>query len=230
MKTRDAHSRATTTSANASLRARSWSWLNATTFAAAAAMAAIAAIAFVPSKAAAEGLDIRAHLKIDDDAKEASSPLSIYPGATRAKKRGNSSESVKIDFALGSFGFKLNVLTLATEDAPEKVAAYYRRELSRYGELLDCSLPRKDPERLRVERETKLRCKNARNDEGVTQFRAGRKNQEYVVVIEPRRIGKRDDGDGARASGSDISLVYVNLAKNGEPIESSGTEVSIQTD
>lgn len=192
------------------------------------AFVALATFALAPRPAAAEGIDIRAHLKIDDNATAAATPFSVYPGATRTKRRGNSTEGVKIDFALGSFGFKLDVVTLMSNDSPEKIAAYYRRELSRYGEVLDCSLSRKDPERMRIERETKLRCKNNRADEGVTQFRAGRKNQEYVVVIEPRRTESRGESSGALTSGSEISLVYVNLAKNGEPIESRTSETSIE--
>ena len=39
----------------------------------------------------------------------------------------------------GSSGFKLFVLKMESSDAPEKVAAFYRKALAKYGTVLDCS-------------------------------------------------------------------------------------------
>jgi hypothetical protein len=38
----------------------------------------------------------------------------------------------------GNSGFKLAVLKLESDDAPEKVAAFYRKALAKYGKVVDC--------------------------------------------------------------------------------------------
>lgn len=65
--------------------------------------------------------------------------LSAYPGAQLKKSRnhdGDSSANVNISSSL--FGVKVVALNYATSDSPEKVADFYRKELSKYGKVLDC--------------------------------------------------------------------------------------------
>jgi hypothetical protein len=64
--------------------------------------------------------------------------LPAYPGAKLAK---GSDDDSNADFGL-SFGeshFRVVVANYSSPDAPERVLAYYRKPLSRFGEVLECS-------------------------------------------------------------------------------------------
>jgi hypothetical protein len=145
----------------------------------------------------------RAHLNVSDKVSDDNIALPVYPGATRTVKRNNSSDAADVSFGWGSFGFKLNVVTMQSADAPEKVAAFYRSALARYGDVLDCGLPKDNAERKRIEDETKLSCKGVKPKTGAIVFRAGKKNNERVVSIEPSAKDSK--------SGSEFSLVTVTL-------------------
>ena len=63
--------------------------------------------------------------------------LPIYPGARRHIDDANDSSALNMGLWGGSTGFKLSVLKMETTDAPEKVAAFYRKALAKYGTVLD---------------------------------------------------------------------------------------------
>lgn len=66
--------------------------------------------------------------------------LAAYPGAQQETSTGdddNSSANVNISSSL--FGMKLSVLKYQTDDPPEKVLGFYRKEMSHYGKVIDCT-------------------------------------------------------------------------------------------
>jgi hypothetical protein len=40
-----------------------------------------------------------------------------------------------------TFGFKLAVMKMESNDAPEKIAEFYKKALAKYGAVLNCSDP-----------------------------------------------------------------------------------------
>src|SRR5271170_5170120 len=98
-------------------------------------------------------------------AKEAGLPL--YPGAKPAKEDGDGSTAAKLGLWGSSFGFKLVVLKMESNDSPEKVAAYYQKALGKYGAVLNCS----DGSKTRGDKDKsdsskKLSCENDHADPG----------------------------------------------------------------
>jgi hypothetical protein len=63
--------------------------------------------------------------------------LPIYPGATPWKEK-DSDSAANLGFGLNAFHFSLLVASYATSDSPARVLDYYRKPLSRYGEVLEC--------------------------------------------------------------------------------------------
>jgi hypothetical protein len=66
--------------------------------------------------------------------------LSVYPGAqvkVARDKDGDSGANVNISSSL--FGMKLAVLKYQTSDPPDKVVSFYRKDLARYGKVIDCN-------------------------------------------------------------------------------------------
>jgi hypothetical protein len=54
--------------------------------------------------------------------------LPAYPGAKPRKDEKDDSASVQMGLWGGSFGFKLAVMKMESNDAPEKIAEFYRKE------------------------------------------------------------------------------------------------------
>jgi hypothetical protein len=63
--------------------------------------------------------------------------LPIYPGATLFKDADNDA-AVDMGLTFGDFHFKLMAANYVTSDSPAQVLAFYRKPLSRYGEVLEC--------------------------------------------------------------------------------------------
>ncbi|WP_353069599.1 hypothetical protein RBB75_03875 [Tunturibacter empetritectus] len=63
--------------------------------------------------------------------------LPIYPGATLFKDADNDA-AVDMGLTFGDFHFKLMAASYVTSDSPAQVLAFYRKPMSRYGEVLEC--------------------------------------------------------------------------------------------
>src|SRR5260370_16647298 len=67
--------------------------------------------------------------------------LPVYPGAKAHKDEKDDSGNVQMGIWGGSFGFKLAVMKMESNDAPGKIAEFYKKALGRYGPVLNCSEP-----------------------------------------------------------------------------------------
>lgn len=65
--------------------------------------------------------------------------LPVYPGATltAANDRDNN-KSADIDMSFGDWHLRVKVIGYASNDSQDKVAAYYKKALQRYGDVLTC--------------------------------------------------------------------------------------------
>ena len=64
--------------------------------------------------------------------------LPEYPGAKPYKEKDDDSSSADLGMILNSFHFRLQVASYLTPDSGERVLDFYRKPLSRYGEVLEC--------------------------------------------------------------------------------------------
>jgi hypothetical protein len=142
------------------------------------------------------------HLGNDGDARKAGLPL--YPGA-RPRRDKDDSDPVNLGLLTEAFGFKIVVAKYESDDAADKVIAYYRDKLKKYGRVLEChtrehggdthaDIDDKDSD----SRKKELKC-DGDNTGPVTELKVGREDNQHVVAIEPR------DGH----AGSTFALVYV---------------------
>lgn len=124
--------------------------------------------------------------------------LPIYPGARPHKEKDNDSDSVKMGLWGGSSAFKLAVVKLESKDSPQKVAAFYKKALAKYGTVLDCGADSsKVTERDESKESKKLTCEDDKPDPGGMEFKAGTKEKQHVVGVQPN------------GTGSVFQLVYV---------------------
>jgi hypothetical protein len=76
-------------------------------------------------------------LHANSHASAASIGLPVYPGATLYKDADNNS-AADLGLTMGDFHFSLVAVNYVTSDSPAQVLAFYRKPLSRYGEVLEC--------------------------------------------------------------------------------------------
>jgi hypothetical protein len=129
--------------------------------------------------------------------------LPAYPGATLYKDDGDA--GADLGLTAGDFHFSLMAVKYVTSDSAARVLAFYRKPLSRYGEVLECDQG-KPVGALTVTR-SGLTCgevehgdANSSNDH---EIRAGSPHQYRIVGIDDSHPGSTRFG-----------LVYLELPKD----------------
>jgi hypothetical protein len=138
--------------------------------------------------------------------------LPVYPGARR-KPKGEDGNETNADVSLSSsfFGLHVAAIEYTADDPPEKVVAYYKDQLKKYGDVLECHTSRPHPgSDLHPEdnsQESKqLKCEG--DDSGKTiELKVGTKQNQHIVAIQP--------GPG---KGTDFGLIYIQLHAGKETI------------
>jgi len=124
--------------------------------------------------------------------------LPVYPGAKPHRDEKDDSDSVRMGLWGGSFGFKLAVMKLESDEAPEKIAEFYKKALAKYGTVLNCSDPSQKPsDKDKRGASNQVECDDDKPEKGGQVFKAGTKEKQHVVGIQPN------------GQGSLFQLVYV---------------------
>jgi hypothetical protein len=133
--------------------------------------------------------------------------LPIYPGARPHKDEGEKSSDLKMGLWASTFGFKLVVLKMESNDAPEKIAAFYRKALAKYGTVLNCthSSPTAD-DKDKNKSSKSLECGDDKPENGGQLFKAGTQEKQHIVGVQPN------------GQGSIFQLVYVESRGEEKPL------------
>jgi hypothetical protein len=116
--------------------------------------------------------------------------LPIYPGSNPHKDKKDDSTAANLGLWGGGSGFKLVVLKMDSRDSPEKLVTFYKKALSKYGPVLDCSHPSPSSERSSNDESSKtLTCNDDKPDKGGYLFKAGTKQNSHLVAIQPNGQG-----------------------------------------
>ncbi len=133
-------------------------------------------------------------VKTNDNVDNASIGIAQYPGSVPAKDKDNDSADVNMSF--GSFHLVVKAATFHTPDGRDKVVDFYRNELKRYGDVIECQghEPVGKPDRT----SQGLTCadnssgKHGRLDVGSDlQLRAGSPQRQHIVGLEQKDGGTR---------------------------------------
>jgi len=126
--------------------------------------------------------------------------MSMYPGAHLKERDSNGSDkSANVNISGFGYGIKIVALEYESDDAPAKVLSFYKDQLKKYGNVLECHTSHLNLDMKRGHRSgsdsNELTCEG---DHGSNiELKAGRENDQHIVAVEPQ--GK----------GSSFSLVYV---------------------
>ena len=132
---------------------------------------------------------------VNENADVRDTGLSVYAGA-RLKKGDDSGDkkSANVNISTSEFGLKVVAVEYESDDAPSEIVAYYKNELKKFGNVLECHT---EGENYSYEHDSdELKCEG--NNHGNTlELKVGTKSNQHIVSIKPQ--GK----------GSDFALVYV---------------------
>jgi hypothetical protein len=112
--------------------------------------------------------------------------LPLYPGARPHQDKSDDSPAFQLGLWGNAWGFKLVVLKLESHDAPEKVAAFYRKALAKYGRVWNCADSTKAAgEQQKTDSPNELNCQEEKPESGETVLKAGTKEKKHIVAIKP---------------------------------------------
>jgi hypothetical protein len=137
------------------------------------------------------------NVKTNDAANLDSIGLAVYPGSTRVKDDKDSSADVDMHF--GNFRLRVKAAGFRTTDSPDKVKAYYLKELGKFGDVIECQSHHAVGKLGRTseglgcddsEAKTKVHV-NGMGDPSNIQLKAGSKLHQHVVYIENQSAGTK---------------------------------------
>ena len=143
-----------------------------------------------PSQSNSDDVNVGLHLGQNASAKDVGLPL--YPGSRRRADTKDDSSALNMGLWGGSAGFKMALLKMETNDSPDKVAAFYRKALARYGKVLTCNGENADASatnspspnsRGGAKDSPALDCGSGKHDQGEMELKSGTKDKQHVVGI-----------------------------------------------
>jgi hypothetical protein len=143
------------------------------------------------------------HVTKDADVRDIGLP--VYPGARRKEPSGNDdANSAHVNISTSLFGLKVVAIEYLSDDPPEKLVAYYKDQLNKYGSVLECHTSKAHPDASMHGGDSgdsrKLKCEDDQNGKTV-ELKAGTQQNQHIASIKPG-----DDGKG-----SDFGLVYIQM-------------------
>jgi len=125
--------------------------------------------------------------------------IAVYPGA-HLKEQDTNGDDKSANVNISGFGFGLKVVALQYEsnDPPDKVVSYYKDQLKKWGNVLECHTRHMD---VNTDIKDHQNGSHELTCEGPTgsniELKVGTKENQHIVAVEPE------------GNGSSFSLVYV---------------------
>lgn len=141
-------------------------------------------------------------LHVSEQADIRDAGLMLYPGARPAPKDGSDDKkSANVNLSLPGFSLKVIAAEFVSDDAPDKIIAYYNKELQKYGKPIQChggwnnghdNFDNKD------ELSKPVSCGKEGSGDGI-ELKVGTEGNQHLVSVKPNSQGSR------------FALVYVRM-------------------
>lgn len=130
------------------------------------------------------------------------SGLTVYPGAKPAPKDdGDDKKSANVNVSVPGFALKVVAAEFISDDAPDKIIAYYNKELPKYGKPIQChgawNRGHKDYDS-KDDLSKPVSCGSSGSGDSV-ELKVGTEGNQHIVSIKPNSQGSR------------FALVYVRI-------------------
>ena len=163
------------------------------------------------------------HIKTDDNVDMAAIGLSVYPGSTvwkddvdEAKNHDNHSADINMSF--GDFHLGVKATAFRSTDSTDKILAFYRKDMARYGDVIECQgmtaigTPKRTSQGLTCNNDEHDHGRIEIGEGGKLELRAGSEQHMHLVEVVPK--------DGAEK----IGLVALDLPTHLEKHDSKDIE------
>ncbi|HKM85196.1 MAG TPA: hypothetical protein VJW96_03255 [Terriglobales bacterium] len=141
-------------------------------------------------------------LHVSEQADIRDAGLTLYPGAKPAPKEdSDDKKSANVNLSIPGFSLKVVAAEFISDDAPDKIIAYYNKELPKYGKPIQChggwngghvNYDGKD------EMSKPVSCGNEGSSDAV-ELKVGTEGNQHIVSVKPNNRGSR------------FALVYVRM-------------------
>jgi hypothetical protein len=141
------------------------------------------------------------HVKTNGNGDTSAIGLTAYPGAAPLKGDDKNTDSANVDMSFGTFHLGVRAASFQTPDQPDQVLAFYRKDLARYGDVIECQHDK--PVGTPTRTSQGLTCDdNSHSNDGKrgihfdtdasdTELRAGSGTHQHIVGIDPKNGGTK---------------------------------------
>ena len=142
-------------------------------------------------------------LHVSEQADIRDAGLTLYPGAKPAPKdNSDDKKSANVNLSIPGFSLKVVAAEFISDDAPDKIIAYYDKELQKYGKPIQCHGPwsggHVDTESGKDTMSKPVSCDSKGSGDSV-ELKVGTEGNQHVVAVKPSIKGTR------------FALVYVRM-------------------
>jgi hypothetical protein len=144
------------------------------------------------------------HVSHDADSFETGLPL--YPGAQPRVDESSDDKSANVNISGFGYGLKVVALDYQSSDAPSKILGFYKDQLKKYGNVLECH-PSKANWSINMGNKptsNDLTCDGSNGAE--TELKAGKQDNQHIVSVRPQGNGSRFTLVYVRAHGKDSDI------------------------
>ena len=131
--------------------------------------------------------------------------LALYPGARVKKDSDDDHHSANVNISSSLFGLKVVALKYESDDPSDKVLAFYRKDMGKYGKVVDCT-GGFSMNFHHHDKDADVTCDDHRGSshDYREELKVGTENNQRIVAIKP--AGK----------GTEFALVYVRAWEGNE--------------
>ncbi len=139
-------------------------------------------------------------IHVSKGADVADTGLAVYPGARlKPEDSGNNDKSANVSISGFGYGLKVVALEYESDDAPEKIVAFYKDQLKKYGSVLECHTSGHFNVNMKYSDKSSeshaLTCDSGSGKN--VELKVGTEENQHIVAVE------------SEGKGSSFSLVYV---------------------
>jgi hypothetical protein len=129
--------------------------------------------------------------------------LALYPGARSKKDSDDEHHSANVNISSSLFGLKVVALKFESDDPSDKVLGFYRKEMGKYGKVVDCT-GGFNLNFHRHDKDADVTCdgNGGSKHEYQEELKVGTENNQRIMAVKPK------------GNGSEFALVYVRTWEN----------------
>jgi hypothetical protein len=138
------------------------------------------------------------HVKTNSDGDTAAIGITAYPGAVPLKESDHKdANSANVDMSFGSFHLGVKAASFQTPDQPDKVLAYYRKNLTKFGDVIECrgnhaiGTPTETSQGLSCNDQNHTHVTTIESDSDDIELKAGSALHQHIVGVESKDGGTK---------------------------------------